>query len=72
MEGGHVEGLGEDSLAGEGCVAVDDEGEYGCLAALADALLLGACAAEDDGVDGFEVAGIGGEVEVDDLAIGEV
>ncbi len=38
------------------------------LAGEADALLLGAGAAHDDGVDGLEVAGVGGEVEGDGFA----
>ncbi len=70
VEGGEVEGLGGDALAGEGGVAVDDHGEDFLLALFAYAFLVGAGAAHDDGVYGFEVAGVGGEVEADGLAVG--
>ncbi len=69
-ERGHVERLGGDALAGEGCVAVKDDGEDVLRALFADADLPGAGAAHDDGVHGFEVAWIGGEVERDGLAGG--
>ena len=35
-------------------------------------ILLGAGAAHDDGIDGFEVAWVGGQVEGDRLAVGRV
>ena len=69
-EGGHVERLGGDALAGEGCVAVEDDGKDLLLAFFADADLPGAGAAHGDGVDGFEMAGVGGEVKCDGLASG--
>ncbi len=71
-ERGEVEGLGGDALAGEGCVAVQDDGEDLLLAFLADADLVGAGAAHDDGIDGLEVAGVGGEMQFDGLAAGRV
>ncbi len=72
VEGSEVEGLGPDTLAGEGGVAVDDHGhdlaagfeEVGFGAILGEALLVGASAAHDDGVGGLEVAGVGGQMEV--------
>jgi len=74
------EALGEDSLAGEGGVAVHGDGQYLVAAVLfvtaragmldADADLLGAGAAEGDGIDGFEVARVGDEVEADHGAVG--
>ena len=78
VQGGEVEALGPYALAGEGGVAVDDHGEdlaagveeVLLAAVLGEALLVGAGAAHDDGVGGFEVAGVGGEVEVDGLAGG--
>ena len=78
VQGGEVEALGPDALAGEGGVAVDDHGEdlaagfeevfLGAVAG--EAFLVGAGAAHDDGVGGFEMAGVGGEVEVDGFAGG--
>ena len=78
VQGGEVEALGPDALAGEGGVAVDDHGhdlaagfeEVFPGAVLGEAFLVGAGAAHDDGVGGFEVAGVGGEVKVDGLAGG--
>jgi hypothetical protein len=55
---GIVHGLGEDALSGEGGVAVDEEREIFLASAFAGAVLLGAGAADGDGIDGFEVAGI--------------
>ena len=69
-ERGEVEGFGGDALTGEGGVAVEDDGEDPLLAFLADADLVGAGAAHDDGVDGFEMAGVGGEMQSDGLAGG--
>jgi hypothetical protein len=76
MEGGEVEGLGPDALAGEGGVAVDDHGhdlaagfeEVGLGAVLGEAFLVGAGAAHDDGIGCLEVTGVGGEMEMDGLA----
>ncbi len=78
VEGGEVEALGGDALAGEGGVAVDDHGEdliacceeVGGGAVFGETFLVGAGAAHDYGVDGFEVAGVRGEVEMDGLAGG--
>ncbi len=65
---GVVHGLGEDALSGERGVAVDEEREIFFAATFAGAVLLGAGAADGDGIDGFEVAGIGDEVDVDFVA----
>ncbi len=69
-ERGEVEGFGGDSLPCEGCVAVEDDGKDLLPAFFAHADLPGAGSAHDDGVDGFEVAWVGGEVERDGLAGG--
>ena len=47
-KGRHVEALGDDALAGEGCVTVKDDGEDLLLALFAHADLPGAGAAHDD------------------------
>jgi hypothetical protein len=57
-EVGVVHGLGEDALSGECGVAVDEEREIFFASAFAGAVLLGAGAADGDGVDGFEMAGV--------------
>ena len=49
---------------------MQDDGEDTLLAFLADAYLIGAGAAHDDGVDGLEVAGVGGEMQIDGVAVG--
>lgn len=69
-ERGHVEGFGRDALAGEGCVAVKDDGKDLLLAVFAHANLPGAGSAHDDRVYGFEMARIGGEMERHGLAGG--
>ncbi len=61
-ERGHVERFGGNALSGEGCVAVEDDGQDLLLAFFADADLPGAGSAHDDRVDGFEMAGVRGEV----------
>jgi hypothetical protein len=72
--------FGQDSLAGEGGVSVHDDGEdlvaAGLVGAiriarrLADAGLFGARAAEGDGIDRLEMAGVGDEVQGDGAAVG--
>ena len=61
---GVVHGLGEDALPGECGVAMDEERKIFFASAFAGAVLLGASAADGDGIDGFEVAGIGDQVDV--------
>jgi hypothetical protein len=63
VQGCHVQRLGENALTCEGSIAVDDNWQNLIASAFADALLLGARASEDNGIDCFEVAGIGGEVD---------
>src|ERR1019366_6876561 len=58
LDAGEVEGFGPDALAGEGCVAVDDNGEDAVDAVGANAILTRSGAAHGDGVDGFKVTGI--------------
>ena len=66
---GEVQGLGEDALAGEGGVAVHDDGQdllRPVLAALdPDALLLGPHPPLDHRVHRFEVARVRGEMDAD-------
>ena len=64
LETGEVEGFGDDALADESAIAVDEDGNYfftfdGILAKA----LAGAGLALDDWVDGLEVAGVGGQRE---------
>ena len=61
---GVVHGLGENALSGECGVAVNEERKIFFAAAFAGAVLLGASAADGDGIDGFEMAGIRDEVDV--------
>jgi hypothetical protein len=69
VDGGEVEGLGPDALAGEGCVTVDDDGQDAVSAVSANAILTRAGAAHGDRIDGFEVAGIRNHVQGDGAAI---
>ena len=55
---GVVHGLGEDALPGECGVAVDEQRKILFAAPFSGAVLLGASAADGDGIDGFEMAGI--------------
>src|ERR1700728_3656432 len=65
IDTGEVHGLGPDALAGEGGVAVDDDGKDAVGAVRTNAVLMGACAAHGDRIDGFEVTGVRDEVEGD-------
>lgn len=71
FEAGEVDGFGDDALPDESAVAVnekrDDFFPFDGVMAVA---LTGAGLALDDGVDGFEVAGIGGKGKVNFLAGG--
>ncbi len=61
-----IEGLEDDALAGEGGIAVDEDGEdLPPLDGIVEDPLVGAGLALDDGIDGLEVAGIGGEGDAD-------
>ena len=74
--------LGEDALAGEGRVAMYGDGQnaiaaglvraVGVARCLADAGLLRAGAAEGDGIDRLQVAGVGDQVQVDGCAVGSM
>src|SRR6201997_4480034 len=61
---GVVHRLGENALSRKGCVAVDEQGKIFFAAAFSGAILLSARAADRDGIDGFEVAGVRDEVDV--------
>ena len=63
-EVGVVHGLGENALSGECGVAVDEKRKIFFAATFPGAILLGAGAADGDGIDGFEVAGVRDEVDV--------
>ena len=64
-EVGVVHGLGEDALSGECGVAVNEERKIFFATTFASAVLLGAGAADGDGIDGFEMTRIGDQVNVD-------
>ena len=61
---GVVHGFGEDALSGERGVAVHEERKIFFASAFAGAILLGASAADGDGIDGFEMAGIRNQMDV--------
>jgi hypothetical protein len=64
-----VERLGDDALAGEGGVAVDQQRhDLAALGGVAADALAGAGLALDDRVDDLEVGGVGGEADLDLLA----
>jgi hypothetical protein len=58
-----IEGLRGDALAGKRGVAVDQDGQHLLLAFGADARLLGARPAHGHRIDGFQVAGIGHQMQ---------
>ena len=64
LEAGEVEGFGDDALSDESAVSVNEDGDnfFAFDGILAEALA-GAGLAFDDGVDGFEMAGVGSEGE---------
>ena len=61
----HVERLGHDALTGEGGVAVHEDGQHREGVGDVDLVLLGPHHALDDRVDGLEVAGVGGQLDLD-------
>lgn len=66
----HVERLGDDALAREGRVAVErDRQDREVRAALVDDVLLGAGDALQDRVDRLQVRGVGGQRDLDLLAV---
>ena len=69
IEQGEIEGLGGDTLAGEGGVAVDLERDDAFSIDIAPEALLGAASAEDEAVDVLKVAGVGRKGELERLAI---
>jgi len=58
VEIGEIERFGHNALAGEGGVAVQDHRHDSCVVAVLEPYLSCARAAEDDGIDCLEVAGI--------------
>ena len=68
LEAGEIEGLHDHALASERGVAVQQDGQdFGAIGAALE-VDEGAGAAEDDRVDGFEMAGVEGEGDADLLA----
>ena len=65
----HVERLGHDTLAGEGGVAVHEDGQHREGLGDVDLVLLSPHHALDHGVDGLEVAGVGGQLDLDAVAV---
>src|ERR1700722_12419365 len=65
---GIVHGLGENALSGEGGIAVDEEGEIFFASAFTSAVLLGAGASDGDGVDGFEMARVRDQMNMNFVA----
>ena len=61
----HEKRFGDDALAGEGGVAVHQDGDGAFAVVVALAVLLGADHPFDDRVDQLEMAGIGGEAQWD-------
>jgi hypothetical protein len=60
---GQVEGLGDDALSRECGVTVDEQRQYGPARGVADRVTLRSRHAFDHGVDGLDVARVGGERE---------
>ena len=61
---GVVHGLRENALAGECGVAVDEQRKILARTIFPGAILFGARAADGDGIDGFQMAGIGNQMNV--------
>ena len=61
----HRQSLGDDALAGEGGIAVDEHRQHGESTGRLDLVLLGADHAEHDRPDGLEVARVGGQLHRD-------
>lgn len=72
FEFGEVEGFCDDALSDDGGVAVDEDGEdFGAVDiddVFGEEALAGAGFAFDDGVDGFEMAWVSGECDIDFVA----
>ena len=65
---GVVHGLGENALSGECSVAVNQQWQIFFASAFTAAVLFGASAADGDGIDGFEMAGIRNQMDVNFVA----
>ena len=66
---GKVQHFGNDALAGESGVTVNEDGDdFFAFEGVIESALAGAGLAFDDRVDGFEVAGVGGEHDADAVA----
>ena len=68
LDVGQVEGLGDHALAGEGGVAVDEHREHRVVARRLDQVHLGPGHPDHDGVHGFEVRGVGRQLDADGVA----
>ena len=65
---GVIHGFGKNALSGESGVAVHEQRKIFFAAAFAGAILLGAGAADGDGIDGFQMAGIRNQMDVNFVA----
>lgn len=66
---GKVQHFGNDALAGESGVTVNEDGDdFFAFESVIESALAGAGLTFDDGVDGFEVARVGGEHDADAIA----
>ena len=64
-----LEALGHDALARKGRVTMEQDRHDRAAVAITKLVLLGADLAQHDGVHRFEVAGVGGQAEVDSVAV---
>ncbi len=69
LQAGQAEAFGHDALACEGGIAVQEDGQHLAALGVVFLVLLGAGLAENDGIDRFEVGGVGREREVNDIAV---
>ena len=70
LQARQAEALGHHALAGEGGVAMQQQRQHlGALDDVAELVLLGAHLAEHDGIDDLEMRRVGGQREVDVVAV---
>ena len=70
VDAGQPEALRHNALAGEGSVAMDQQRQdVQAIVAAAALILLGADLAEDNGIDDFQMRGVGGQRQVDIVAV---
>ncbi len=70
LEAREPETFGDDALAGEGRVAVDEQRQhFAALDVIMLLILLGAHLAEHDGIDDLEMRGVGGQRQMHVIAV---